>query len=474
MRSGLALLALALVACGEAPAPPPSSTTARPEPLPPPRYALHEWGLLAYEASATHDDVLVASSPLVEADPLGLGPEAAGLGVSAYEPVLYVHADAPVDLDVRVRAPRGRFVETFPEAEWTEGAIHWAPVHAVPALEGGCHASYPSPPDAPCATRDGYCEASNGASYEASDGACLSLGSAPARYDYLLYRAAIGRESFPLRVAASAEGYAITTAEGATPVRVFRVRRSFESDAFASAAFDAPPAGSTMTVPSTDETANAHLLDALLAGLTDAGLTVPERDAFARAWHDAIVPEPAAGTMHSRFGAPERDVLADGARPPEDALYYWLPAAAADAALPIELTPPPTEVHRALLVRVALVPDAPRLLTGQRVVPSGLELTDRLDASGLAADVARRVLLRHLNEIRYCAAQADLATSTTLRFAIALGATGAVTVERETSEPASAILDSCARAAFTRWTFPAPESGHATISGTMTYEPPPE
>jgi len=480
MRRLVGLVFVWLVACGDDSAP----VTVPPPPTPTPTYELHEWGLLAYHVAAEHETILAAASPLVERPPGYIAPSwGGGGGGVGYKPVIYVHLGPDtdhVDLELAVHAPGGgRFVETFPLAQSEGETIRWHQLQAVRSPAEGCGARYPHTPDGrpvDCWSSDSYCEAENGASYEATDGACLRFWTidihAP-RYDYLLYRVAMGRTALPVSVARADDGTLTMTSSASAPasLEVFRITRSLDDATFTAAVFQAPAAGQSTPVPTSDAAQTTGVLDRILAGVTDAGLTVPERDAFAHAWHDAIVPQPDEGTTRSRFAYPGRDQLAPVARPPTDALYYWLPIDAANAALPIDATPAPSALHRALLVRIALSDDDPDLA---EVATYGLVLDEHhVRATGVNAHAATNAMLQQSDLVRTCAALSHIAHTTTVRFHVAVTSAGTPTVDHVTVDPGDATLARCITDTIGTWHFPDADAAGGAIDATMTLTPPP-
>jgi TonB family protein len=81
----------------------------------------------------------------------------------------------------------------------------------------------------------------------------------------------------------------------------------------------------------------------------------------------------------------------------------------------------------------------------------------------LSREVIRRVIRRHINEVRFCyeqelTARPDLAGRVTVSFIIA--ATGAVqTASVASSTLSNARVEQCIVTAVRRWTFPAPDGG---------------
>ncbi len=84
----------------------------------------------------------------------------------------------------------------------------------------------------------------------------------------------------------------------------------------------------------------------------------------------------------------------------------------------------------------------------------------------LSAEVVRRVIRRHINELRFCYEQ-DLATTPSaaggIDLAFVVSPTGAVTESTATAAAGAtftARVATCMQSAVRRWTFPAPEDGH--------------
>jgi TonB family protein len=90
----------------------------------------------------------------------------------------------------------------------------------------------------------------------------------------------------------------------------------------------------------------------------------------------------------------------------------------------------------------------------------------------LAADAIRRVVRRHLGEVRFCyeqalPAQPDLAGTVSVRFVITpAGGVAASTVAGSTL--GSARVESCVASAVRRWTFPQPDNGTVAVTYPFT------
>ena len=85
----------------------------------------------------------------------------------------------------------------------------------------------------------------------------------------------------------------------------------------------------------------------------------------------------------------------------------------------------------------------------------------------LSKDVIRRVVHRHLNEVKFCyerelASRPDLSGRVSIKFLI--NGMGAVQSSAATdSTLGNAALDTCIAMAVRRWTFPQPEGGGVVI-----------
>ncbi len=95
--------------------------------------------------------------------------------------------------------------------------------------------------------------------------------------------------------------------------------------------------------------------------------------------------------------------------------------------------------------------------------PTAIPRQPTVSTSALSGDVIRRVVRRHLGEVRHCYEQAlvsqpDMSGTVSVRFVI--GPTGAVTASAvASSNLGSSRVDSCVASAARRWTFPTPEGG---------------
>lgn len=506
MRTTLTGFLLVLVACGgeenesaatlPAAQTAPSSETSENTQLEA-AYAIHEWGFIGQHYAAGEDELLtsraVPSPEIVRL--LGVGDQGFGFGG---KPVIYVHLQGEGAV-ARFRASlstAGRFIEEWPHGEnSTDSRLTWD----VEARRGSCSAvgNYPVAADAHCGgVADHYCEAAELAHYETEDSACLTV--AGKEWNHLFYRAEVSG-ALPLRVSKS-DGTFTVHSSAAIPGRLMRIHRTDDASGTHVALFDAPAAGESMTLPSTDEAASVGIA-ALQAELRALGMSEDEASAFMTAWQPEL------------FGnTPERSRVEMVGRPPlalqpkADALIYFLPMTTLDAMVPLDFTPPPTEVRRAVLMRIDLGTATPAHTLGN----IGLGESDRgesgtqgiglgnlghlghssppnpnyrppawlmrlrqpsLNVDGaLPEEVVRRVMRRHFNEARFCGDQhlEGVGTEANIELRFDISATGAVRNASVTGGPGA--LNGCLGAAVRRWTFPSPASGTVRVTAAMHFE----
>ncbi len=426
-------LGASLFACGveEASAPiaprePPTAATSSP-----PAFAIHEWGLIELHAMRGDLALVTAGAPP--------DPSCPPLG-SSYKPVIYAHLRGTESVRFSLSIDVGDVLEVFPppatpqRAEWVD----------VLARNGPCGPlRYPS---GTCATSDGLCEAAEGASYESSDGACLEVGGEP--HDFLLYRSRVPRVGLPFDLEESADATAIVAREGASRTRLVRVRTDGE---LTGAAVDRAEGGPLPELEAGSERAE-DVVDALLAGARDAGLTEAEASTFARVWRPEIT----------------------GANAPADAVYYWLDRASVERVLPMRVEPAPAEIARAFLVRMVVrgAPDACAAPFRSRLARIPRVRIGEVRVRGaLAPAVVRRVMRRQVNQVRFCyerALNADATLEGDVAITVDIGEDGGVTSARVASttvgEPTVAP---CIAEAARGWRFPAPRGGAASIEAAF-------
>lgn len=300
-------------------------------------YELHEWGVL----SRTPRGVELAAGP-------GTRPEL----LTVDKPVVYVHAEAPLSLQLGVELGEGWTVaERWPG----EGELAWT----AEVTPGACEEQIAFPTS--CAPVDGYCESAELANYVAPDADCLRVAGAPAPLLFYRLRGGDVLDDFPVEVDA---GRARTSRGRGT---AWRVR--FQGGEVRAARFEVGPEWTAIPEPSQPVTAAR---DALHADLQRLGLSEGERAAFERAWWEALFGAAAATMTDSEDedgDAPVRDrrsldslsdgLVADetmiedlpGAPRVPDALLYWLDDPAIDRIARLRATPEPAAIRRAFLVR---------------------------------------------------------------------------------------------------------------------------
>ncbi|MFK7999321.1 MAG: AgmX/PglI C-terminal domain-containing protein [Polyangiales bacterium] len=508
MRTTLTCLLLASMACGgeENQGAPADETTETQEPQQAVEanapevetaYAIHEWGFIAQHYAAGEDELLtsrtVPSPEIVRL--LGVGDRSYGFGG---KPVIYVHLQGE-STNVRFRASlstAGRFVEEWPHSEGsTPTRLSWD----VEARRGSCSAAgnYPVAADEHCGgISDHYCEAAELANYETEDSACLTI--AGKQWNHLFYRAEVSG-AVPLRVSKSDDTFTVHSS-AALPGRLMRIQRTDDASGTHVALFDAPAAGESRTLPSTDMPASVGIA-ALQAELSALGMSEDETNAFMTAWQPELFGDTPERTQVEMVGRPPLAL-----QPKADALIYFLPMATLDAMVPLDFTPPPAEVRRAVLVRIDLGTATPAHGLGAfdlgesdhgtngtqgiglgnlghigpsspanpnyRPPSSMVRVRQRsLDVEGeYSAAVARRIIRRHINEVRLCGDQhlEGAGTEANIELSFDISATGAVRDARVTGGPSA--LNGCLGAAARRWTFPSPESAAVRVTAPLHFE----
>lgn len=309
-------------------------------------FSLHEWGLLDvapghFELAAGPGDPQPATVATPTAPPSQMRPatppHVATPVLPAHptggrrKPVVYVHADAPVEFQLEVRTS-GPVAEHWPPTAIEAQRIRWQ----VAAEPGACTSgSYPGADSPQCADApDGYCELVDLPSYETADGACLTVDGQT--WDHLFYRSGGAAPTLPIRVTAWESGDVLVenVALEAPQGGVYRFTRT--GDETRVQRIDMPAVGASVTLA---DGATSPGVRAELSGLLrSGGLTDDEARAFEGAWFDELFDNGGTG------GAP---VVGD-------AIIYILPAAHLGPVSELIATPAPTEVRRMFWVRVSI------------------------------------------------------------------------------------------------------------------------
>lgn len=497
MRTALPCLVLALMACGDEANESAATTPAveLPEsavnaPQVGAAYAIHEWGFIAQHYAAGEAELLtsraVPSPEVVRL--LGVGDPSYGFGG---KPVIYVHLQGEGTL-ARFRASlstAGRFVEEWPHSEGsTPTRLTWD----VEARRGSCSAAgnYPIAADEHCGgISDHYCEAAELADYETEDSACLTIEGK--QWNHLFYRAEVSG-AVPIRVSKSEDVFTVHSS-AALPGRLMRIHRTDDASGTFVALFDPPAAGESLTLPAPDRPAAAGIA-AVESELSALGMSEDEANAFMTAWQPELFGDTPERAQVEMVGRPPLAL-----QPKDDALIYFLPMASVDAMVPLDFTPPPAEIRRAILVRIDLgtatpahgLADIGTATSGPGTIglgnvghighsgpPSANQQPPssrvRVRHRGLSIDgeyppeVARRVIRRHINEVRLCADQEFTGTDGNLDLRFAIDTTGAVGDAQVEGGPSE--LNTCVTTALRRWRFPVLESGRASVSATFHLE----
>lgn len=308
-------------------------------------YSVHEWGLV---------DVLEDGTTEIAA-----GPGAPPPSMAVRKPVLYFHlapGTSPLTIDVRARIVGGSILETFPDdlrpspdvAAWsaTIEAGHCGTVPAVtdPAAREASRSARRV--GRPCYTTDGICEVWELPRYDAASADCVTV--AGTRAGMLFYRGS-SRPTLPIRAERLADGTVRVTATGSLAGAVGDVVRISTAMSgpwpighvvVSHAAL--PTDGASVSLPlGTSAVDRGTERAALEAGLGRLGLDADESRAFLDAWMDGLF----GGEMGRDSTAPAI---------PQDAIVLLLPEAAVNGIAELTLSPPPTELRRAFLLRIIL------------------------------------------------------------------------------------------------------------------------
>ena len=458
-------------------------------------YAIHEWGFIAHHyAHGANDgasELLTsgtapapAYAPTVQLP--GQLPGHHSNGRSGGKPVIYVHlqGDGNIARFTASLSTSGRFLEEWPHSEGsTPTSLSWD----VEARRGSCSArnNYPTAGGLHClGIADRYCEAAELAHYETEDSACLTVDGK--EWNHLFYRAQIAGD-VPLRVSKRGDTFTVHNAR-ALPGRLMRIRRGDNASETRVALFDAPVAGESSTLPATLDRPAAVGIAALEAELGALGMSEDEVGAFMIAWQAELFGDTEERQQVEMVGSPPHDL-----RPKDDVLIYFLPTATLDAMVPLTLSPPPTEVRRAVLVRIDLGEAPPReqgaIRTGNLGTfealrangqgGSGPAIDRAIDRAvfrlgqlavegGLERGVIQRVIRRHSRQLRDCGEHLPAGMNIDSGFQLVIRAAG--TVESANFNDVPAELATCVQSAAEDWAFPVSEHGSTQVVARFLFD----
>lgn len=326
----------------------PSSST---PPVEEAHVSVHEWGLVAHhmrQGPTEMAEVVSGGARFAHAPVGGLGLRGVGAGG---KPVLYVHTNVETALSVTIRAPGGTLVEHLPPATTTADSVTWSSLTVTPT---SCPTSTRVTPDDPrCDTVDDYCKALENPDYDTNDASCLTSSSG-ARDNHLFYRAGVRIDALPLVVTLpdpNNPGWDVRNAsEHPVPGKLMIVWRAASSGPPKVALVDPPAPGATLALPiDAPVLAESQCTATLRRMLVENGLTADETNAFVRAWDESIfghVAHPGEIPPHRQPPVALQQTLI--------AMYYFAPREALDRMLPLEVTPAPESIVRAMLVKVDL------------------------------------------------------------------------------------------------------------------------
>lgn len=365
MRTGTAVLAVWLAACGStstststspAPAPAPAPVTViapTPSPAPSPTssgsgYELHEWGVVDVPSDGSAVE-LAAGAGRIERP------------MSVRKPVIYVRlvgGATEATFGLRVALGGGTIVEHYPAATFTGGGLEWPSVVARAAHASARWASDPSRGATGCGTPDGVCEVLELEHYDAPSAAGLDVGGV--QTGLLFYRASMPSVTLPLTAGRGADmtvHVSATTSMAGAAGSIWRLSTSLSGPwpigrvVVSRAAFPTPGASVDIGVGTTVIT-RAEGVQELGQALASLGMTEDETAAFMAGWADELFGADAAGARRE-----VRDLAAQGPRL-QDVLLFFLPEPAVDAISTLTATPPPRSIRRAFLIRIDLGPVA--------------------------------------------------------------------------------------------------------------------
>lgn len=327
-------------------------------------YSLHEWGVVSVGQTFTE---LAAGPGLRRGEPDafrhrlrpgdGQDPEPA-----VEKPVVYVHADGPVELTLTIgTGPGYEIAERWPEQG---SSLSWS------ARASGQPCAEPTPYPTGCTSLDGYCEALELASYTTDDSSCLAMGDINASLIFYRLRAAAdqGRASLPVQVYAAANdgNGGVFEVSATSPRSAWRVRHDAGGRVLVQR-FEIGTGPSL--VPGADSPDAASAAAWTTAELRERGLTESEVGAFQNAWWQEIFRIEPTVSVHSTGasagGAEEHPAEERHVQPSEDQeeafppsptlvremFIYFLTAEEVNTIAVLDATPAPSATHRAFMVR---------------------------------------------------------------------------------------------------------------------------
>lgn len=302
-----------------------ASTSAVAAPAGPPKFEVHEWGLI---------DV-VGSTGRVLAGPHGPKPQSPPRPVR--KPVLYFHltgGTTSVDVTTKITVGQPGVLEYFPttgELTNNRKTLTWPNLHV---RKGACH--YQLPRNLGCNASDG-CETPELPNYETDDSACIESGKDA--FNLLFYRGAVsGKLELPFDIADDGKALTITHARGADFVGPI-VYVHNEAGELRMSVLSPPDMGKAIVATPPTEQDSVVAQRAIAQAMREVGLSTDEAAAFDRAWSGELYGLE-QGRKVARRGKVERDVL-----------LYALPASMLDPIAKLEFEPAPTSVKRFMLVR---------------------------------------------------------------------------------------------------------------------------
>jgi hypothetical protein len=224
-------------------------------------------------------------------------------------PVLYFYANKEMEASAKVAFPGGRITEWYPPVLDDENGIDWGHFMIMPHLNA---------PLLREARASHYYAARN------TDSAMLRFCGGKTEYEKFLFYRGVGTFALPLEARLDGEVIHLRGAQGEALGRVIVFERRHGHAHFR--LVDVPPGGVDVARP----TGGAELDRQLEAWLLEQGLYYKEARAMIDTWR--------------------HDWFEDGLR-----VFYLLPRAATDEALPLEIEPRPQELVRVMVGRAEII-----------------------------------------------------------------------------------------------------------------------
>ena len=251
-------------------------------------------------------------------------------------PVVYLYADAPRDVDVKVDFPQGLLTEFYPPVrvmappyrssrdKLSDSSLDWGRIRILPG-ETGTHVPPVEPNALPAIANNTHYQHAR-----ATDAALVRFSDKPGEVHeekFLFYRG-VGNFTLPVALAATGEDRFVLQVSGDDPIAAaFLVRIEDGQTRFAS--YQNIRGRLEMNF-SSEASSGGSLGEAVVKALVGQGLYEKEARAMVKTWESSWFAEKGTGTR----------------------LLYTVPRRVTDAILPLKVTPTPDETVRVLVGRI--------------------------------------------------------------------------------------------------------------------------